>query len=65
MKIILLDFIQNNYVGHSNWLLKCQNFLRHCSLCLSILQNNFDKLTKLFLDLYLAKFLDISANSFY
>jgi len=23
---------QNNYVGRSNWLLQCQNFLQHCSV---------------------------------
>jgi len=45
-------------------LLECQHFLQHCSLCLSVLHNNFDSLTKLFLDLYLAKFLDISDRSF-
>jgi len=43
------------------WLLKCQNFLQHYSLCL----HNFDNLQqKLFSNLYLVKFLDISENSF-
>jgi len=35
----------------------------HCSLCLSVLQNNFGNLTKLFSDP--AKFLDTSAESFF
>jgi len=43
LKIILLDD-QNNYVGRSSWLLDCQNFLQHCSLCSSVLHNYFDKL---------------------
>jgi len=60
LKINLLGY-QNNYVGRSNWLLQCQNFLQHCSLRLSILQNNFDSI-KLFSDL--AKFLDTSRKSF-
>jgi len=29
-EVNLLDY-QNNYVGYSSWLLKCQHFLRHCS----------------------------------
>jgi hypothetical protein len=53
---------QNNYIGRSSWLLRCQNFLQ-CSLCLNILHNNFDDPTKLFLNLYPAKFLDTSAKS--
>jgi len=54
---------ENNYAGCSNWLLECQNFLQYCSLCLSVLHNDFDSLTKLFSDL--AKFLDTSAKSFF
>jgi len=30
LKIILLGY-QNNYVKRLSWLLKCQNFLQHCS----------------------------------
>jgi len=42
-------------------LLEYQNVLQYCSLCLGFLHNYFGDLTKLFSDLYLAKFLDISA----
>jgi len=52
---------QNNDVGHSNWLLKCQNFLQHCSLCLKVLHNYFDAQTKLFLG---CEMFSISAKSF-
>jgi len=38
---------QNNYVRYSNQLLKYQNFLQHCSSCLSFLHNYFDNPTKL------------------
>jgi len=54
-KIILLNY-QNNYIERSNRLLECQNFLRYCSLFLRF-QNYFDGPTKLFSDLYPAKFL--------
>jgi len=46
-------------------LLKRQNFLQHCLLCLSVLHDNFDSSTKLFSDLHLAKFLNSSAKSFF
>jgi len=50
------DFVelsgQNNYVGRSS-LLEYQNFLLRC------VPNYFDGLTKLFSDLYLAKFLNM------
>ena len=62
LKIILLNR-QNNDVG--NWLLEYQNFLQHCSLYLTILHNYFDGPTILFLDLYLIKFLDSSAKTFF
>jgi len=60
----LLDY-QNNYVETTSKLIaqEYQHFLQHCSLCLSILQNNFDSSKKLFSDLYQVKFLDISAKS--
>jgi len=56
---------QINYVGRSNWLLESQNFLQYYSSCLSFLHNYFDSLTKLFSDLYLAKFFDILVQSFF
>jgi len=46
---------QNYYAGRLNWLLESQNCL-HSSLYSSILRNNFDGSTKLFSDLYPAKF---------
>jgi len=39
--------------------------LRHCQKRLSILHNYFDDPTKLFSDLYPAKFLDTSAKPFF
>jgi len=66
------NFVQNikilltytlNYVGRSNWLLKYQNFLQYCSLCLTFLQ--FDGPTFIFRSISLAKvskFLDTSAK---
>jgi len=47
---------QNNCVERSNQLLEYQNLLQHCSLFLRSQQNYFDSLTKLFSDLYPAKF---------
>ena len=38
LKIILLGH-KNNCMEYSNWLLNCQNFLQHCSLCLKFLPN--------------------------
>jgi len=63
LKIILINY-QNNYVGHSNWLLEYENLLQHCLSCLSSLHNYFDVPTKLFSDLCLIKFLDLSKSSF-
>jgi len=61
LKIILLNY-RNNYVRRSNWLLD-QNFLQRCSMLKFHIY--FDDSTKLFSDLYLAKFLDISAKSLF
>jgi len=55
---------QNNYVGRSSWLLKCFCFLQHCLSYLSFLHNYVDD-PKLFLDLYLSKYLDTSAKLFF
>jgi len=54
---------QNNYVGNSRMMSNAKNF--DILATLSVLHNYFDGLTKLFLNLYLAKFLDISAKSFF
>jgi len=43
----------------------CQNFLPQCSSFLSFIHNYFDGPTKLFLDLYLAKFLNQQNRFFY
>jgi len=53
-KVIMLNY-QNNYLEHSNQLLKYQNFFKHCSLFLRFQQNYFDG-PKLFSNLYPAKF---------
>jgi len=63
-KIILINY-QNNYVECLNWLLEYQIFLEYCSSCLSFQHNYFDDSIKLFLDLYLTKFLHVSAKSFF
>jgi len=63
LKIILLNY-QNNYVKRSNWLREYQNFLHHCSSFLSVLHDYFND-PKLFSDLYLIKFFNISAKSFF
>jgi len=63
LKIILLDH-QNNYVGRSSWSLECYNFLQRYLLRLSVPHNYFNT-SILFSDLYLAKFLDTSAKSFF
>jgi len=39
--------------------------IQHRLSCLRVLYNYFDDPTKLFLDLYLAKFLNISAKPFF
>ncbi|KYN11873.1 hypothetical protein ALC57_16014, partial [Trachymyrmex cornetzi] len=57
---------QNNFNGSSNWLLEYQNFLRYHLSRLNCLYNYFDPTDPvLFLDQYLPKFLDISANHSY
>jgi len=53
---------QNNYVIRSNWLLECQNFVQRCSLCVIIIHNYFDSVTRLF---SVAKFLATSAKPFF
>ena len=63
LKIILLDYNPNNYIEYSNWLLECQNFVQYYLACLNFLHNCFQRnlfSTKLFSDLYVAKFLDIN-----
>jgi len=62
LKIILLK--QNNYVGNSSMMNNTAKNLTS-STSLSVLHNYFDDPAKLFSDLYLAKFLDISAKLFY
>jgi len=48
------NFIQNFFTV---WLLEYQNFLLVFCLCLNVLRNFFDCVTKLFSALYLVKFL--------
>jgi len=63
LKIILLDH-QNNFVGTLKIMsIAAKNFILTTSL--SVLHNYFDSSTKLFSNLYLAKFLGISAKSFF
>jgi len=50
---------QINYVGRSSNVAKSFDNL---AISLSVLHNYFDRLTKLFSDLYLAKFLDTSSK---
>jgi len=52
----------NNYIENSNLNNATKNF---DILTTNVLYNYFDSLTKLFSDLYLAKFLDTSANPFF
>lgn len=33
LKIVFVTYHQNNYIGCSNCLLECQNFLQLCSSC--------------------------------
>jgi len=60
MKIILLDH-QNNYTGNSRMI---SNAAKHFDI-LAKLNNYFDNLIKIFSDLYLVKFSDISAKPFF
>jgi len=63
--IILLDH-QNNYVENSQARQQyCKNFGILATNLRSVLHNYFNSPTKLFSDLYLAKFLDILAKSFF
>jgi len=64
MKIITLNH-QNNNVGHSNIMSNIVKNFDILATSLSILHNYFDGLIKLFLDLYLAKFLDALAKLFF
>jgi len=53
----LLNY-QDNYIGHSSMM---SNATKSClATSLSVLHNYFNSQTKLFLDLYLTKFLDTS-----
>jgi len=61
LKIILFGY-QNNYIRLIARMLKLFVAL---SSTLKFLYNYFDGLTKIFLDLYLAKFLDPSAKLFF
>jgi len=65
MKIVLN--YQNYYVGRLSYLLMSNAVKSFDVLATSlhVLHNYFDGLTKLFSDLYLAKFLDISTKSFF
>jgi len=56
----LLDY-QNNYVGNLNMMNNAAKSFDILATSSSIL-HNFDSLTKLFSDLYLAKFSDTSAK---
>jgi len=61
MKIILLDH-QNNYTGNSRMM---SNAAKNFDILATSLNNYFDSLIKIFSDLYLVKFSDISAKSFF
>jgi len=52
-------------VGNSNIMSNAAKNFDILTTSLSVLHNYFDSLTKLFLDLYLAKFSDTSAKSFF
>jgi len=67
LKIILLDH-QNNFVGTSKIMSDAAKNCDILATSLSVLHNNFDSSTKLFLitDLYVVKILDLSkAKSFF
>jgi len=60
LKIILLNY-QNYYIRHSNTMSNAAENFDILVINLNVLYNYiFDDLTKLFSDLYLAKFLDFS-----
>jgi len=61
MKIILLDH-QNNHAGNSNVTSNAVKNFNILAISISVLHNYFNSLTKLFLNLYLAKFLNILAK---
>jgi len=61
MKIILLDH-QNNYTRSSNMTSNVVKNFNILGISMSVLHNYFNSLTKLFLNLYPAKFLNILAK---
>jgi len=64
-KNLVIYRTENNFIRHSSWLQEeCQNILQYCSSNLSFLHNYFDDSTKLFLDLYVTKFLN-SVKAFF
>jgi len=62
-KIILLDH-QNNFIGISSMISNAKKNVDILAISLNIL-HNFNDSTKLCLDLFLIKFLDSSAKSFF
>ena len=60
-KIIISDH-QSNYVGRSSIMSNAVKKFDILATSLSVLHNYFDGLTKLFSDLYQAKFLEFSKN---
>jgi len=65
LKIILLDY-RNNYMKYLNTVLTMpQHVLTFLAISLNVLYNYFDDQTKLFSDLYLAKFLNILTKPFF
>jgi len=55
---------RNNYVERSNFA-RMLKYFAACQKCLSVLHNYSNSSTKLFSELYLAKFLDTSAKPFF
>jgi len=64
LKIILLNY-QNYYVKRSSIMNNAAKNFDTLAISLGILYNYFNNLTKLFSDLYLAKFLDILTKPFF
>ena len=64
LKLILLHHQNNLNVGNSSIMSNAaKSFSYSVATCLSVLHNYFDGPTKLFSDMYLAKFSDTSAKS--
>jgi len=61
LKITLLDH-RNNYVGNSSMMSNAAKSFDIPAISLSVLHNYFDGLTKLFSNLYLTTFLDVSVK---